>query len=377
MIGYRLIKNQKGVALVVVMAFVVLLVSSIIFLGNMLQQDVQLITKVKSKAQARYMAEAGINHAMAKLKLDGFSSRANFNGTMDTGSYKVTFTESGGRHVVTSEGTVGGITESATIEAEDLTPSALYYVAGAGNNVWINSFIAAAAITGDVHANSNVNLSSGFLISWLTITGDVSASNEVWLGNRHNESDWFDSHVVINGVAGESAVVTEGADVIFFPNFNFKAYEEAAIDSGDYYSTSQIFTGVTLSPANGIVYVKGGATFEGTCTLNGGIVANRIIVNGTLNQVKSGYRNVIIARKKDIKVSGRLATEEAIVYATRDILATQSGADIDVNGIMMAGRDIYLWNFLTLIDYNYIETNPIDMGEEEEGQSFGVISWNQ
>jgi hypothetical protein len=371
------VNNHKGLVLATAMCFLGLALLSIMLLISILQQDVQLIAKVKSKSQARYMAEAGINHALAKLKLDGFSSRADFNGSLDTGSYKVVYSETGGRYVATSEGTVGGVTENAIVEVEDKTPSALYYVAGAGNDVWINSFLAEAVINGDIHANEDVNLRSGFLIAWLTITGDVSATHWVTLGIRHNQSDWFDLHVVINGVAGESAVVTEDADPIYFPKFDYDAYEDAAVESGDYYSSDHTFTDQTLSPTNGIVYVDGIATFEGTCALNGGVIAKAIRVNGTLTQIKSGYRNVIIARRRDIKVAGRLATEEAIVYANRDIIATQILADVDINGIMMAGRDIYFWNFLTRIDYNYVETHPIDMGEEQEGQSFGIISWNQ
>ena len=136
--GNRLIKNEKGIILIIAMSFVVLMVMSAVLLGNMLQQDVQLITKVRSKARARYIAEAGIHHAMAKLKLDGFGSRADFDGTMETGSYKVVFSESSGRYLATCEGTVGGVTETASIEMEDLTPSALYYVTSSGNDIWIN-----------------------------------------------------------------------------------------------------------------------------------------------------------------------------------------------------------------------------------------------
>jgi hypothetical protein len=270
-------RNQKGIVLIITMAFVVLMVLSTVFLGNMLQQDVALITKVKSKAQARYMAEAGIQHAMAKLKLDGFGSRTNFDGTMDTGSYKITFSESSGRYLATCEGTVGGLTETASIEMEDLTPSALYYVTSSGNDIWINSFIAAAAVTGNIHGNHNVHLGSDPFLGWLTITGDVSASNEVWLGTRHNEVDWLDDHVVINGVNSEDAVVEEGADIVFFPVFDHKAYEKAAEESGDYYDSSTVFTDQTLSPANGVVCVNGLASFYGNCTLNGGIVARRIV----------------------------------------------------------------------------------------------------
>ena len=296
---------------------------------------------------------------------------------MDTGSYKVVFTDPGGRHLVTSEGTVSGRTETASAELEDLTPSALYYVASAGNDVKIYSFVAAANIVGDLHGNHDVQLMSGPLISWLIVTGDVSACNDVILGNRHNESDYLDAHVAINGDTGEDATVEENAQVVFFPVFNTDAYILAAQEGGDYYTTDQIYTDQTLSPTSGCIVIKGSATFNGNCTLNGGIIAKKIFVNGTLTQVKSGLRNIIYAYKKDIQVSGRLAVEEAIIFAARDIAVTEALADLEINGIMMAGRDLLLWNFLCYIDYNHIETHPLDMGEEEEGRSFAVISWNQ
>jgi hypothetical protein len=370
------ITGQKGAVMVVTMALMALMVMSTVFLGVMLQQDVALITKVKSKSQARYMAEAGIYHALAKIKLSGFSSRADFDNTMTTGSYKVAFSESGGRHLIASVGTVGGVSETALVEVEDLTPSALYYVASAGNDVMINSFVANADIIGDVHSNSDTRLRSDFLISWLRITGDVSACNDVVLGNRHNQSDLFDWHVVINGVAGEGATVEEGAQTVFFPRFDYDAYIEAAMETGDYTTADLTFSDETLTPGNGIICTTGNATFEGNCTLNGGIIARNIYINGTLRQVKTGYRNVIIAWKRDIRIFGRLDTEEALIFAARDILGAQAFAELDINGIMMAGRDINLWNFLVNIDYNHVETYPVDMGTEEEGQSFRVMSWN-
>ncbi len=374
----KLIKNQEGAVLVIVMTFMALMLLSAIYLANMIKGDAELIGRVKTVEQAKYMAEAGINHALGRIKNTNFGNRTDFSNALDTGSYSVTFSESGGRYLITSVGTAGSVSRTASLEIEDLTPTALKYVTGAGNDFRTNSFIAGAEMNGDIHANNDVYLKSGFLISWLRITGDVSATGIVIEGTVHNDGswDWWDDHVVINGNADDTATVFEGERRIVFPTFNYDKYRQEAIDSGDYYDTDQVFNGATLSPANGIVFVDGDVDFQGNNTINGGIIADDITIWGTLSQNKSGNRNVVIARDGDIGILGRLYTEEALVYADRDIRSLQVLADIEINGIILARRDIYMWNFLTLIDYDYVETYPADIGSEED-QSFGIISWNR
>jgi hypothetical protein len=372
-------KNRKGNVLPVVLIFIALIALNIAALSSIMQRDVTLVQRIRNTERSRLMAEAGINDALARMRANGFSSRSDFTGSLDTGSYSVTYSETGGRHLVTSVGTVDEITSTVSAELYDNTPTALNYFSAAGNDVQINSLVALARIVGDIHGNNNVYLKSGPLIAWLRITGDVSAVGIVKEGTEYDQGsgDWWDDHVVINGDANDTATVYEGEDRVTFPTFDYLGYQELAEDSGDYYDSDQVFNGVNFMPANGVVYVNGDAEFRGACTINGGIVADSITVAGTLDVNKAGTRNVVIAKNGDIRIFGRLYTEEALVYASQDISSLQILADIDINGIMMARRDINMWNFLTLVDYTYAYIAPSDMMGEDGEATYRLVSWNQ
>ena len=376
---YRLggfIRSEKGMILPYVLIFIGMIAVNTVLLSAVMQRDVSLIKGIRDREQALYMAEAGINDAFAQIKSQGFASKSNFTGSLDTGSYSVTFSEDSGRHLITSVGTVGGVSETVTAEVQDNTPTALNYFSGAGNDIMIKIHTNVnGSIVGDLHANNNV-----YLIvqphARLDITGDVSATGIVQEGNQHYSSDNKDDDLYINGQANDAATVYEGANRITFPVFDFTKYKEAAIDSGDYYNSDQVFNSSSLSPGNGIVYVDGDVEILGNCTLNGGLIANRIQISGTLNQIKTGDRNVIASKDEDIAISGRLETEEAIVMAQQDIRTHEHwGAEVSINGTMLAKRDVQMWNFRTEIDYNHIYIYPIDMTDESSG--FDVISWNE
>ena len=116
--------------------------------------------------------------------------------------------------------------------------------------------------------------------------------------------------------------------------------------------------------------------FNGTVNLYGGIIADNIDVNGTLNQFKAGERNLIVAKDGDVVVRQRLDIEEGIVFASEDIYThSQWGSEVVVNGIMMALEDISFWNFRTEIDYHHVYILPVDMTEESSG--LRVVSWNE
>jgi hypothetical protein len=370
------INNQKGAVLAIVLAFVALMVMSTVYLGNMMKQDVNLVQRVQLIEQASYVAEAGISHAFAKLQKDGFDARADFTGSLDTGNYSVTYPETAGRHSIVSVGAARGVTRTISVEILPLTATALDFASGAGNNYSLYASAATVTINGDVHANNDVYLSAWKNFSLLTISGNVSAKGIVKLGKKYKIPDGFDQNVVIDGVSGESATVEEDARAITFPSFNYVRYREEADGSGDYYDTDQVFSGVTLSPTNGIVFVDGDVTFEGTCDLYGGIVADNVIVNGTLNQYKSGERNIVVARVGDIGVLGRFYTEEALIFAAQDIVSLKKFADLEVSGIMLAKRDINMWSFLTYVEYDYINTYPSDLEDNPEGKQFEIISWD-
>jgi hypothetical protein len=362
---------------------------------GMVQRDTDLVKHVRDNGKARFAAEAGINQALAGIVQNGFDqgTAGPIDGTLDGASYAVSFSTIGARHLVTSVGTgPSGITRTVYSEIKQTTPDALNYFAGAGNDVKFYSFVAGAIINGDIHANHEVRLISGPLIAFLYFTGKVSASGWVWEGSLHNNAgsiwppsnwDFLDDRVYINGSSNDSAVVFENQGQITFPTFNYEKYKQAAIASGNYYSGNQEFNGVTLSPGNGIVYVDGNVTFRGVNTLNGGIIANNITCIGKLFQYKTAHnRNVMIAKAGDITIAWKFYTQQALVYAAQDIksiavLGFFDPVDIEINGLMLAGRDIAFWDLLTLIKYNYLKTAPVDMLDSNGEAMFQVLSWNE
>ena len=371
-------KDQKGMALVMVLALVALMVVAIASVVIMIQQDVGLISAVKLHEQARYMAEAGINQGLASIKEDGLAAWSDISDSLDTGSYSVTLTETGGRYLLASEGTVPGVSKTVSVEVEDKTPTALNYFSGAGNNILLKIHTnVGGTIVGDLHANNNVNL---YVQSHATldITGDVSATGTVTEGSKYHEGDNKDKDLSINGDNYDTATVYEGADRITFPVFDYPAYQALAEDGGDYYSSGQTFSNTTLSPSSGVVYVDGPVTIQGTVTLNGGLIADSIdiVKDASLEQVKTGDRNIIVAKDGNVSVRGRLEAEEAIVYAAQDIESPSNwGAEVTVNGIMLAMRDITMWNFRTDINYTHVYILPPDMTDESSG--LHIVSWNE
>ncbi|MFA6635733.1 MAG: hypothetical protein WCV56_01290 [Candidatus Omnitrophota bacterium] len=369
--------DQKGMALVLVMTFVGLMSLSLMSLALMVRRDMNLVERVKKTDQARFLAEAGINHALAEIRTSGFQERTDFTGSLDTGSYSVVYFSVGGRELIISTGSAAGVSSTAILEVKDNTPTAMNYFSGAENDIKINALVTVSSVSGDIHANNNVYLKAGPIVSSFSVTGDVSATGIVMEGTRHNQSDLWDWKVYINGANSDGAAVSEGAPRITFPTFNFNSYRQAAIDSGDYYSGDVTFNNVTLSPANGIVYVDGDAEFRGVCVINGGVIANSIRVINTLRQNKALNRNVILSRNGDIRVWGRLETQEALVFAAQDIISMQVLAVLEVNGILLAGRDVNMWNVVTRIVYTYVPMSPADMFGEEGTDVFEVVAWTR
>lgn len=388
-------RGKKGVVLFIALSFTALISAGTVSLIYMVSNDTMMVRRVQHKGKALLAAEAGISHALADIVQNGFSAGMSddINGVLDEASYLVTFSETGGRFLITSTGYCRGVERVATLEVRENTPDALNYFAGAGNNVTINSLLAAAIVNGDIHANNRVVLHSGPLFASIRITGDVSASDIVREGSRHDDpgtTDWrvwlwdlLDDRVFINEDNNDSAVVFEGQPNIVFPTFDFDRYRQTAIDDGSYYPADHVFISEILSPGQGIVYVEGAAIFEGVNTLNGGIIAENIEVRGKLFQNETEHnRNVIIAKSGNIDIVWKFYTERALVYAAQDIrsiafLGFFDDVDIEINGLMLAGRNITFWDVATIINYNYVPVFPVDMMDENGEAMFQIVSLNK
>lgn len=374
----RRMENEKGMVLVMVMAFVLLMAISAISFTTVLRRDIELIARAKLSEQAKNVAEAGVHHSLAKLFTEGFSSRANFNGTLDTGTYSVTYTDVGDRTLITSVGTVLGVSRTVSAEVKSNFPDALTKMFAGGNDVKarVTSDSAAVSITGDIHANNDVELRA-LGAGQIIISGEISSVGIIQEGSQHNAPDSLDDGVYINGINNDAAAVLEDRYRVTFPEFEYDVYKQEAIDSGDYYSGNTTFNGDTLSPSNGVVYVDGNVVIRGACTLNGGLVADDINIEGTLIQNKAGDRNFILARDRDISIFAQLTTEEAIVYAKRDLRTRAAGTVVDITGIVLAERDMSFWNVQTNVVYTYEMTYPSDLPGTSEEDMIQVVSWNR
>ncbi|UCD55106.1 MAG: pilus assembly PilX N-terminal domain-containing protein [Candidatus Omnitrophota bacterium] len=376
--------NKKGAVFITVMVISMLMIFIAVTASNMLLQDAHMIKHLKYSTQAQYLAESGISEALVTLADNGFANRGNdfpLTGSLGGGSFEVTVIESGERLLLSSVGTSGTVSRTVAMEVEDNTATSLYYMLSAGADTRARAFfLGLADFNGDVHANNNVRLRAQALAA-ITVDpcgndtycdGDVSARNRVFL------STGFFANIRIAGSVLEGAA----APLVTFPQFDYAYYRAEATAGGDYYSGDKTWDSESISPSNGITYVEGTATINGTCNLYGGLVADRIRIVGRLNQHKSGDKNVIIARGEntvgDIEIFYRISVEEALVYAQRDFTVLGIGGRVEITGALIAFRNIAIWNSLAYVTYNHRVLSPLGLlSPEGEDEPLTIISWNR
>ena len=402
-----MITNKKGTIFIQVLLLSMLMIFIAVGVANMLLQDVHMIKRLKRSTQAQFLAEAGINRALATIaNMGGMSTLAqgNFlNGNLGTGDYVVTVDETGGRWMLISVGTSEGVEKTVGMEIEDITPTALDYIMTAQNDLKIRAgFISFIDINGPIHGNNSVRLSTGLLLGFMdisdtaTYTQDNAYVDVYWWGQIVVGSDTFSSNTHITRPGWQQPLVT-------FPTFDYQYYKDLAMGADladdpadDYYAGDTTFgawdSTTSLNPVNSVIYVDGTATFEGTCHLYGGVVADNIVIpvqqggyprkQARLYQHDSGDNRNFIISKNNIELYGRLYVTDsdnplgALVYAENDFRSRRAGSRIDINGCIIARHDINLRDYIAYIVYDYVSVSP-DMGTEAGSLPFRVVSWNR
>ena len=155
--------NKSGAVFITVLIISMLILFVAASSSNMLLQDAKMIRYLKRSAQARYLAEAGVNAALGVLLEEGISAKGdalNFPETnMGDGSYDVTVIESGDRILLSSVGIVDGTSRTVSAEVQDLYPEALDYPLATGGDLGIKAVQGNVTVKGNVHANGNLNFS--------------------------------------------------------------------------------------------------------------------------------------------------------------------------------------------------------------------------
>ncbi|MDD4202031.1 MAG: hypothetical protein PHQ52_01010 [Candidatus Omnitrophica bacterium] len=397
--------KRTGTIFIVTMGMALIMSVIVMSVSNMVLQDTNIVKKLRYTMQAQYLAEAGINHALAELA-DIFDLTAfPITGTLSTGNYSVSYITSGGRILLTSTGTIpldisttaDDVTRSVSVEIQSTFPTSLNYIMSSGNDVNIRAgFLTLTDINGNLHGNNKVHLGTGLLLGLMDVSGTATYSAQ------EVEIDTYISWIIINGTTygiGTHLTKTGGSwqrDPVTLPNFDYSYYKQKAIDGGNYYNSDTVFEGQTLTPSSGLIYVDGIATFKGTCNLNGSLIANEIkvesyksgflsVTRGKLRQHVGGVLpyDFIVANLGNIQVgnqdgwiyrAGDLEADGALIYAVNDIRSLGIGTIIDVTGSLVAGGDINLWEFIAYITYTH-ELPTVVFGTNEP--LVKIISWNR
>ena len=375
MFKIKLFRNTKGAVFITVMFLAALMIFVAVATANMMTQDTHLMRHLTRSTQALYVAEAGINDALAVLLNQGFSAKdnqANFpSKTFGLGTFDVTVTESEDRVLLTSVGTVQGVSRTVAVEVKDLYPSILEKALGTGGDMTIKAVQGNVVVLGNIHANGDMTLdeqgaSSTFRVqAYQEFAGDATCSG--------SDCD-IDEDVIVDGVQGANY------PMLTLPEFNYSGFLQAAQAGGTYYGSSQNFNNVSLSGGTeGITFVDGDVTFSGNCAVTGGFVATgRISLNkgNSINQTQHAVTSYpIFISKTDMKLYGLFNTVGGnIVFAENEvkIQTPQDSASVVGNVIsggpvnIVANQDVTVTYFKVTSDDIFVDTGLLE-----------IVSWNR
>jgi hypothetical protein len=347
----------------------------------MLLKDAYIAKKLKNTAEAYYLAEAGVEEAIADLWDNSFNiSHFPKSRTLGNGSVATTLNTSKWASnnilLITSTGTARGTTRTLKAEVKaNISPSFNYVILANGKILVTQKGVVNCSLSEGVHSNSSAQ---GGLFTTSAVDvfgilrpcyvyGDASAVGRV--------RERLQGDITGAKVSGDAAVSLPTFDATFFDY-----YITQANLSGDVYnppSGTQRFT-TNLSPGNGVIYVNGNVSLEGNITVNGCIVATgniwvNFLTRGRVIQNQVGNLPALMSRTGGIWVWDP-TTLNGLVYAASDItffsLLGQVG-DVYVNGTIMSKGAVSVADEATI---NYVKQNPPGLGANPIGW---ILSWNE
>lgn len=278
----RILTNESGFIFLTAVVSLFIMVLSGAMVYELTTQNVFTANYLQKTTQARYLAEAGLAQAFSVLKANwsSWNSGSNFPATtLGEGTFDASVSKIGTRYLVTSTGTVRGVTRQATAEVvpPPTTKSAFDYAISAGGSATIDSGTSSspATVTGDIYAGGSFALDGASNGPKLTITGVAQAVGSISTN----------ATVDIQGGPPEPNYT----DTVIFPTPDLSYYYNIAYanrTSGvTYYNTSQNFSSGALAanPPGGVIYVNGSVTISGTQLTNACLV-----VTGSISIAKQG-----------------------------------------------------------------------------------------
>ena len=372
--------NKKGVAFLTTIILLGLVVIATAALSLMLLRDAFTVKRLKSSAQAYYLAEAGIEEAIEKLWSSNFST-AGFpiSRSLGAGSVSVildsTKWSSDEILLINSTAIVSGISRSLKTDVKANILSSLDYAILSNGKIIVTQTFAQGGV---VNCNTAIGIHSNspaqgglFTTSAVDVFG--------W-----NQDCWVYGNASAVGKVRErrrchiTGTKTNDASSVDLPPFDadfFDYYYDLANASGDVYSGNQNFTS-DLNPANGVVYVNGNVILGRNITVNGCVIATGYIAviflsPGTFTQNQINGFPALMSRGGDILLAGiwGAAALNGLVYAADDVTMFSIGNNITLNGSIMSGGDTWIADGTTV---EYVKQNPPGLGANPNGW---ILNW--
>jgi hypothetical protein len=376
------IMNKRGVAFLTTIILLGIAVIASAALFFMLLKDAFTVKRLKASTEAYYLAEAGIEEAIQILWDNSFDTsqfpkvRSMGGGTINIAAPNISKWVSDNILLITSTGTVGGITRTMKIEVKANIPPSFNYVVLSNGKILVTqgSIVNCGTSTG-VHSNSPAQ--GGFfgtcavdvvgILYDCYVYGNASAVGKV--------RERFHGHITGTKTSDAPSVSLPSFDAAFFDYYISKASA-----SGDVYtppSGTQRFT-TNLNPVNGVIYVNGNVRLEGDLTINGCIIATgsidvNFITDGTVIQNQFDGFPALMSRGGAIRIWDP-TTLNGLVYAAGNITTVSilpAYGDININGTIMSLSQVTLADKATV---NYIKQNPPGLGTNPIGW---ILNWQE
>ena len=250
--------DNRGFALLVSVIIMLLLSSLGIFSVSLLSTDTHISLDTLSSAQAFFIAEAGIQQVIYKLKNESAyrDNPSSVTENIGEGGFFVTISKADTTYTLISTGTVGEVGRRITqiVEVEEGgSPGFLDYVIffGGGDGTSLSCLWRDSEITGDIFINGDMYIGMNS-----TVEGSVTATGDITLSP-------FGGITITEGTFPDSDPPEEQPD--FDTSYYDREIQTAASEpAGDQNISGEI---------SGATYVHGDVTINGNLTGSGAIVA--------------------------------------------------------------------------------------------------------
>lgn len=367
MINHKKLKLQKGVALLITILIMSLILSLGVYVLNFSSTETKIAASQVIGSKTYYLAEAGIQEMIWKLKNDtDYKNNFQTNPAWTTsftrsdpfgagsGSYTVSITNTSASY--------GDITATGSINingktSQRIIKTAVYRMiglSGMGTNAVINGNDTfhilnsdMVNITGDIYSNSSIDM-QGSHPSFGVVAGSLTTTGSIEEGN---------GELTVSGSTADENTIPTPTQIVL-PGVNFTSLHDQA--------DTILANGAALdalSSINGITWVNTAADIENDMTINGLLVVNGdlTITNSadiTINHTNGSPSGIIVDGDLTISKSPNYLGDiiiSGILYATGSITLEKlkTGNTFLVTGGVTSGNGILIKNCSRTIQIVY------------------------